>query len=99
MPRNFRQLALVNKAKYETLPLFLQCKQSIPIILTYEKDFKLWLQKFKGVSTKYLDNYLALFKFLNTYKNIEKTLLLIFSSLYSNIQTFNSIRKAKVDFS
>ena len=98
MPRIFKQLAIVNKAKYFEFPNLFQRQNYIPDILTYEKKFKLWIQKFKGVSTKYLDNYLALFKFLYSNNKHDNLAMLIVSSSFNEIQTFNSIRKATVKY-
>jgi len=36
----------------------------------YHQRVKQWMLRFKGVSTKYLDNYLFWFRFLERYKNL-----------------------------
>lgn len=37
---------------------------------SYHQRLKQWMLRFKGVSTKYLDNYLFWFRFLERYKNL-----------------------------
>ena len=93
LPRIFRQLAIVNKAEYVDLPPFFQCKNGFPDIVNYEISFKAWIKRFKGVATKYLNNYLALFKFLQVYTRDITSILLKLSSTFSKMQTFYSIRK------
>ncbi|MDP9728268.1 IS1595-like element ISAlis1 family transposase [Alicyclobacillus sp. TC] len=36
----------------------------------YHKRLKKWMERFQGVATKYLDNYLFWFRFLERYKNL-----------------------------
>ncbi|MCL6597688.1 MAG: IS1595 family transposase [Alicyclobacillus macrosporangiidus] len=37
---------------------------------SYHKRLKKWMERFQGVATKYLDNYLFWFRFLERYKNL-----------------------------
>lgn len=59
---------------------------------------KQWIDRFKGVATKYLNHYLAWFQFLETIEfeatksNIKD--MLIFACLFSVEETYNSLRKA-----
>ncbi|UMZ74073.1 hypothetical protein [Natranaerofaba carboxydovora] len=61
-----------------------------------DKDF---IHKFKGISTKYLDNYLSWYNFLdsighdNTVNNIKEFLVKI--CLYQVNDTYDSIRTSK----
>nr|WP_318246272.1 IS1595 family transposase [Bacillus sp. PS06] len=60
---------------------------------------KQWIERFKGVATKYLDNFLALFLFIdnhsneNTKHNIKDFLLSSF--VYEMTDTYNSLRQSK----
>ncbi|APH13378.1 insertion element domain protein [Clostridium sporogenes] len=65
----------------------------------YHQRLKKWLDRFNGVASKYMDNYLTWFRFLdsngfdNTDKNIKD--MFITSCLYKVDETFNSLRLAK----
>lgn len=37
---------------------------------SYHKRLKKWMERFQGVATKYLDNYLFWFRFLERYKSL-----------------------------
>ncbi len=41
-------------------------------LMTFNSSFKRWLMTFNGVSTKYINNYLAWFKFLQLSKKNKK---------------------------
>lgn len=40
----------------------------------YHQRLKKWMERFNGVATKYMDNYLMWFRFLELQKNLEKQL-------------------------
>lgn len=60
---------------------------------------KKWIDRFKGVATKYLDNYLAWFLFVdsrsneNTKQHIKE--LLLTSFVFEMTETFESLRLSK----
>lgn len=60
---------------------------------------KKWIDRFKGVATKYLDNYLAWFLFVdsrsneNTKQHIKELLLTLF--VFEMTETFESLRLSK----
>jgi len=62
---------------------------------------KEWMIRFKGVATKYLDNYLAWFRFVTETKNeamtSKRNQLLIAASQFNVISTCKSLRLAKWD--
>ena len=57
------------------------------------------MNRFNGVATKYLDNYLGWFKFLdgNGFKDTEKNIkdMLVTSCLYNESETYESLRLSK----
>ena len=62
-------------------------------------QMKLWIDRFKGVSTKYLDNYLAWFLFIDSYSN-ESTKhnikeFLLSSYVFEMKDTYDSLRMSK----
>jgi transposase-like protein len=66
---------------------------------SYHQRFKKWMDRFNGVASKYLNNYLAWFKFLDM-KGHEDNItnlkdMLITSCLYQVNETYNSLRLAK----
>jgi len=65
----------------------------------YHSRFKEWLDRFKGIASKYINHYLAWFNFLEDAKfeaifNKKKTML-IKSCLNATTETFKSIRLSK----
>lgn len=69
----------------------------------YHHRLKQWLDRFNGVASKYLDNYLAWFKFLDTSLSFEETTanmkeMFIKSCLYCVSETYNSIRLSMFPF-
>lgn len=68
---------------------------------SYHQRFKKWLDRFNGVATKYLDNYLSWFRFLdcngfeNTQKNIRN--MMINACIYKENETFESLRLSKFE--
>lgn len=61
----------------------------------YHMRLKKWIDRFNGVASKYLDNYLAWFKFLDN-KAFENTQeILIESCLHNTCETNDSIRLSK----
>ena len=65
----------------------------------YHSRLKGWIQRFNGVATKYLDNYLSWFHFLDVVKhrNDNETVskMIVDSSLFSTIETYKSLRMMK----
>lgn len=65
-------------------------------INNYNMEFSLWLEKFRGVASKYLNNYLSWFKILDStgFKDNEENVLNIFikSCGYKVDETFDSLR-------
>ncbi|AZV42891.1 transposase [Peribacillus asahii] len=60
---------------------------------------KYWINRFKGIATKYLDNYLAWFLFIDSHSN-ESTRhnikeLLLTSFIFEMIDTYDSLRLSK----
>jgi hypothetical protein len=39
-------------------------------VISYHSSLKSWMERFKGVATKYLDHYLRWFQFLDTIKEL-----------------------------
>lgn len=65
---------------------------------SYHSRFKDWIKRFKGVASKYLDDYLAWFNFIekSKYEALErkKRTMLVKSCITETIETFNSLRLA-----
>lgn len=65
----------------------------------YHSHFKKWLDRFKGIASKYINNYLAWFNFLEEAKfeaiHSRKKTMLIKSCLNATTETFKSIRLSK----
>jgi hypothetical protein len=67
----------------------------------YPGRLKQWIERFKGVATKYLNHYLALFQFLETIQfevttgNLKD--MLIFACLFPVEETYESFRLSKFD--
>lgn len=65
---------------------------------SYHSRLKAWIQRFKGVATKYLNNYLTWFQVLETIHhqrndvNIKE--LIIKGNLIPNIETYNTLRSS-----
>mgnify|MGYP000882266373 CR=1 FL=1 len=66
---------------------------------SYHGRFKQWLYRFNGVSSKYMDNYLAWYKFLDsrgceiTKKNLKD--MLVTACQFQVKETYNSLRLSK----
>ena len=65
----------------------------------YHRRLKGWIQRFNGVATKYLDNYLAWFQTLESIKHLRNDVttndLIISGNLIPNFETYDTIRFAK----
>lgn len=65
----------------------------------YHRRFKAWIQRFNGVATKYLDNYLTWFQVLESvqHQRNEITLkdLIIKGNLIQNTETYRTLRLSK----
>ena len=61
-----------------------------------------WMYRFRGVATKYLNNYLSLFKFLKSsnFNNISSTINIFIEAISKiNIEnTYTNMRNAKICF-
>ncbi len=70
---------------------------------SYHSRLKGWLDRFKGVSTKYLDNYLEWFKFLDSISHNAGSMgiktMLINGCLFKVSDTYKSIRTAGFEIS
>lgn len=73
--KNYTSYAKINKLKHEQLkPSVGRIKMGIYHIQhvnSFHNELKLWLKTFRGVSTKYLNNYLIWFRFTRVYKDLE----------------------------
>jgi transposase-like protein len=58
----------------------------------YHSRLKKWIDRFNGVASKYLDNYLAWFKFLDSKRFEDTTGILVESCLHNTQDTNDSIR-------
>ncbi len=62
----------------------------------YHRRLKGWIQRFNGVATKYLDNYLAWFQTLESIKHQRNEVtindFIISGNLIPNIETYNTLR-------
>lgn len=58
----------------------------------YHSRLKKWIDRFNGVSSKYLDNYLAWFKFLDSKQFEDTTGVLVESCIHNTHDTNDSIR-------
>lgn len=72
---NYKKFALMKKLKHETINLSKEgyVKKGIyhlQHVNSYHKRLKGWMQRFQGVATKYLDNYLYWFNFLQQSKKM-----------------------------
>jgi transposase-like protein len=65
----------------------------------YHSRLKKWIQRFNGVSTKYLENYLAWFRYLdmNKYEKTSANIkeMMVNSCIYPVMETYESLRLAK----
>jgi transposase-like protein/IS1 family transposase len=68
---------------------------------SYHGRMKHWLDRFKGVATKYLNNYLSWFRFLesNEFEGNSRVIknMLVTSCLYPTTDTFKSLREEKFE--
>ncbi|MBD3110437.1 IS1595 family transposase [Bacillus sp. AGMB 02131] len=74
---NYRKFALLKELKHETINLSKEgyVKKGIyhlQHVNSYHKRLKDWMQRFQGVATKYLDNYLYWFNFLQQSKKMSE---------------------------
>ncbi|MCD8508869.1 MAG: IS1595 family transposase [Bacillus sp. (in: Bacteria)] len=72
---NYKKFALIKELKHETINLSKEgyVKKGIyhlQHVNSYHKRLKDWMQRFQGVATKYLDNYLYWFNFLQQSKKM-----------------------------
>jgi transposase-like protein len=65
----------------------------------YHSRLKKWMFRFNGVASKYLDNYLSWFRFLdsNGFEDSDKNIrnMMINSCLFRENETYNSLRLSK----
>ena len=78
---------------------FLKGLYHIQIVNSFHSRMKKWLDRFKGVATKYLDNYLAWFLFIDSRSN-ESTKqhikeLLLTSFVFKVTENYDSLRLSK----
>ncbi len=62
---------------------------------SYHSRLKRWIANFNGVSSKYLNNYLAWFKFLDNKAFKDTNGILVESCLHNTYDTYDSLRLAK----
>lgn len=71
----------------------------IPNVNNYHRRLKGWIQRFNGVATKYLNNYLAWFQVLESshHQRNEVTMkdMIIKGNLIPNIETYDTLRLSK----
>jgi hypothetical protein len=77
----------------------IKCLYHIQNVNSLHSRMKKWLDRFKGVATKYLDNYLAWFLFIDSRSN-ESTKqlikeLLLTSFVFEMTETYDSLRQSK----
>jgi hypothetical protein len=63
----------------------------------YHSRLKRWIRHFNGVSSKYLDNYLTWFKFLDSKAFEDTTGVLVESCLHNTTDTNESLRLRKFE--
>ena len=61
----------------------------------YHMRLKKWMDRFNGVASKYLDNYLAWFKFIDSKAFEDTTGILVESCLHNTCETNDSLRMAE----
>jgi hypothetical protein len=65
---------------------------------SYHKRLKKWMERFQGVATKYLDNYLFWFRFLEHHKKLNakdsRQLMLLDACKKANYTTIAKLRSA-----
>lgn len=98
--REYKSYALENGIKHYIVKTnFIDKKYNIANVSAYIYKFKIWMERFKGVASKYLDNYIIWFKALISMK--EKPILFQIKSLairgctYSMKETCRSLREAE----
>lgn len=75
---------------------FVTKKYNIENVKNYDNKFEIWLKRFSGVASKYLNNYLTWFKYIIgidfkvTFNNVKN--MLIMSCANKMCETYNSIR-------
>ncbi|MDM5239175.1 IS1595 family transposase [Bacillus cereus] len=83
----------MNKKQYVNKGLY-----HVQHVNNYHKRLKDWMERFQGVATKYLDNYLYWHRFLELVKNLHKKDATITLLLHAcNIPTHLTIEKMKKD--
>lgn len=75
MHRNYKKIALVKGLKHETINVSREVYVKKGIyhvqhVNSFHKRLGEWMDRFHGVATKYLDNYLYWFKFLQQNKKL-----------------------------
>lgn len=98
---NYKRFALMKGLKHETINVRQQqyIKKGIYHIQnvnSFHKRLKIWMARFQGVATKYLDNYLYWFRWLEISKNLafakQVEQMLISACQKSNYFTVNKLR-------
>lgn len=99
---NYKKFALMRELKHETINLSKEgyVKKGIyhlQHVNSYHKRLKDWMQRFQGVATKYLDNYLYWFNFLQQSKKMatkeRANQMLLSACQNSNIIIVNYLRE------
>ncbi len=99
---NYKKFALMKELKHETINISKEgyVKKGIyhlQNVNSYHKRLKDWMQRFQGVATKYLDNYLYWFNFLQQSKKMENkervNQLLLSACQKSNLITVRYLRE------
>ena len=99
---NYKKFAVIKELKHETINLSKEgyVKKGIyhlQHVNSYHRRLKEWIQRFQGVATKYLDNYLYWFNFLQQSKKMTTkeriNLMLLSACRNSNIITVKYLRE------